>query len=185
MYHFGHAELPAEQVKSIVEAKKAPVAPEPIVAPDPHPFEGLHAEQAKLLRNEVEIESRLDQLRVDLKSTFRPLLNYIVNLAGKKTGTLREWKDIGEQINEVELTPRAKVRLRHRHKLFEERVIPRPVNLAYAFIPLIVFYFVKSYINSKMHEKRIEDLLEKKRLKRREEQQARKKAKQASKTRRP
>lgn len=184
MYYFGQAELSEKQIQSLTEAQK--VAEQPVIAdPDPQPFEGLLAEQAHLLRNEVEIESRMDQLRVDMKSTFTPLVNYFVNLIGKKTGTLKEWKDIGDEIENKKLTPRAKVRLRHRHKLFQSKVIPKPVNLAYAFIPLIVFWFVKSYLSSKMQEKRIEELLLKKRQKRREDQRSKKRAKRAAKSSRP
>jgi hypothetical protein len=116
-----------------------------------------------------------------MRATFRPLLNYLANLIGKQTKSLKEWTAIGKAIDDSKLTTDARIKLKHRHKLFAEKVIPQPVNLAYAFIPLIIFWVVKGFVSGKLHERRIEGLLKKKSQKRREEQQARKRARKASK----
>lgn len=184
MYVFGEAEqaLAPEAVTEIVsntakEETSAPIEASVDILPTPS--------NRNLLRNEAELEHRLDILGHDMRTTFRPLFNYLANLIGKQTKSLKDWTAIGKDISDTPLTEAGKVKLRHRHELFAEKVIPQPVSLAYAFIPLIIFWIVKGYVGGKLHEKRIEDLLKKKSKRRREEQQAKKRARKASKSVRP
>ena len=174
MYTFGEEKLEpaavAEMVAQTAESEPITVPESVAVVPD-----------ETLLKNEVVLEHKLDTLGHDMRATFRPLLNYLANLIGRQTKSLKTWTAIGKSIDESDLSDDARIKLKHRHKLFAEKVIPQPVNLAYAFIPLIAFWLIKGYVSGKMHERRIEGLLKKKSQKRREEQQARKRARKASK----
>lgn len=172
MYLFGEENLAPAAVTEMVTEKAQPELSPSKLSP-------------QLLQNEVELNHKLDTLGHDMRATFRPLLNYLANLIGKQTQSLKEWTAIGNAIENSDLTDEGRIKLKFRHKLFAEKVIPQPVNLAYAFIPLIVFWIAKGYISGKLHEKRIEDLLKRKSQKRREEQQAQKRSRKDSKIARP
>ena len=131
--------------------------------------------------NEVELDHRLDTLSLDLSTAVRRSINYIVNFTGKKTKSNLDWAKIGQDIQTKELTNTAKVRLAHRHKLFAERVSPKPRNLLVALVPLFIFWGLKSLVGGKLQERKFEKVLTKKRGKRREKQRLEKQRKRESK----
>ena len=138
-----------------------------------------------LLKGEVGPHHRMDQLNLDLNTVFRRLLNYMVNFVGQKTKSHKDWISIGEAIETKPLTETGKLKLEFRHKLFEEKVLPQPRNLAIALIPILLYLGVKTYVGGKLHERKIEGVLKGKRDKRRAEQQLAKKRKRASKQAKP
>ena len=137
------------------------------------------------ITNEVELDHRLDTLSLDLSTVVRRTINYAVNFAGKKTKSNLDWAQIGEDIQTKELTDTAKAQLAHRHKLFAEKVSPKPANLAIALVPLVIFWVLKSLLGGKLQERKFEKVLTKKRKKRRESQRTAKQRKRESKMRIP
>jgi len=133
------------------------------------------------ITNEVELDHRLDTLSLDLSTVVRRTINYVVNFVGKNTKSNLDWAQIGEDIQTKELTDTAKAQLAHRHRLFAEKVSPKPANLAIALVPLVIFWVLKSLLGGKLQERKFEKVLTKKRKKRRESQRDAKKRKRESK----
>lgn len=133
------------------------------------------------LRNEVKLHHDLDQLNMSLHMATRRGLNFLVNLVGKKTKSHTDWEKIGKSIEQSHLTDDAKIRLKYRHSLFQEYVKPKPKPLAYALLPLVIFWLAKSVWSAKMQERKIEQILQNKRKKRRLAQQKEKERKRREK----
>jgi hypothetical protein len=133
------------------------------------------------ITNEVELDHRLDTLSLDLSTVVRRTINYVVNFVGKETKSNVDWAQIGKDIQTKKLTDTAQARLSHRHKLFAEKVSPKPANLAIALVPLVIFWVLKSLLGGKLQERKFEKVLTKKRKKRRESQNLAKKRKRESK----
>lgn len=114
------------------------VAQTPETAPVPTTTSG--GGLASKIKNEIILSQKLENLNVQASSLTKAFANSFLRTKSKE---YKEWVTIGDEIKASDLTDEGALRLRIKHELMEDRVIPHHSVLILTTAPFLIYWLLK------------------------------------------
>lgn len=130
------------------------------------------------IKNEIILSQKLENLNVQASSLTKAFANSFLRTKSKE---YKEWVSIGDEIKTSDLTDEGHLRLKIKHELMEDRVVPHHSVLILTTVPFLLYWLLKkgaTYLISSRLEQYQKDQA---RIKKRTQQAKEKAAKRESK----
>jgi len=95
---------------------------------------------AAKIKNEIVLSQRLENLNVQASNMGKAFINSFLRERSKE---FKEWKAVGEEVKNLELTDEGKLRLSIKHELMEDRVVPHHSVLLLTAVPFLIYWILK------------------------------------------
>jgi len=92
------------------------------------------------IKNEIILSQRLENLNVQASSLSKAFVN---SFLGKRSREYKEWQSIGEQVEREPLTDEGRLRLKIKHELMGDRVVPNHSVLLLTAAPFILYWVLR------------------------------------------
>ena len=95
---------------------------------------------ANKIKTEIVLAQKLENLNVQASSLTKGFVNSFLRERSKE---FKQWQEIGEEIKKAILTDEGKLRLKIKHELMEDRVVPNHSVLLLTAVPFLIYWGLK------------------------------------------
>jgi len=92
------------------------------------------------IKNEIILTQRLENLNVQITNLWKSFVNSFLRQRSKE---YKEWVSVGSEIEQESLTEEGQLRLRIKHALMQDRILPQHSVILLTLAPFIVYWLLK------------------------------------------